>query len=221
MVGAREAHPKNSRKHALEIIRRLKQAHPDARCALHHSNALELLVATILSAQCTDERVNLVTKELFKKYRTAADYASAPIETLEEEIRSTGFYKNKAKAIKNMAVMLLEKHAGEVPDRMDALVELNGVGRKTANVVLGNVFHKNEGIVVDTHVKRLANRLGLSQESDAEKIEADLMAIVPREEWTEIAHLLIFHGRRVCAARKPKCESCTLNDICPASEIQI
>lgn len=200
-------------KAALPILYR---EHPDAKCSLDFSNPLELIVATILSAQCTDERVNVVTKSLFTKYRSAADYANASQAELEKDIQSTGFFRNKARNIIAMAKSLVERHAGDVPRTMEELVALAGVGRKTANVVLGNAFGINAGITVDTHVTRLSNRLGwTSHKSDAVKIEADLMRIVPREEWTMISHLLIHHGRRVCDARKPKCESCALLDLCP------
>lgn len=197
----------------------LKRDYPDATTALHHSNPLELLVATILSAQCTDERVNIVTKHLFKKYRNAADYARVGQEELEKDIQSTGFFRNKAKSIRSMARQLVEQHAGNVPDMMEELTALAGVGRKTANVVLGNAFGKNDGIVVDTHVTRVANRLKLSgHKIDAVKIEQDLMKIVPQKEWTLFSHLLIHHGRRICQARKPKCEICSLLPYCPAGK---
>ncbi|QYJ15728.1 Endonuclease III [Rubrobacter xylanophilus DSM 9941] len=200
-----------------EVIARLKKEYPDARTALNWSNPLELLVAVILSAQCTDERVNRVTEQLFRKYRTAEDYAGAPLEELEEDIRPTGFYRNKAKALQGMARALLERHGGEVPRTMQELVALPGVGRKTANVVLGNAFGINEGVVVDTHVRRVSRRLGLTGSEDPEKIERDLLPQIPEEERTLFAHLLIFHGRRVCKARRPDCPRCVLNDICPSS----
>lgn len=199
------------------IIQRLWRHHPDARCALEHRNPLELLVATILSAQCTDERVNQVTKSLFRKYRTAEDYANADPEQFEQEIRSTGFFHNKTKSILAMARALVERHGGEVPQTMEELVQLPGVGRKTANVVLGTAFGKNEGIVVDTHVQRIARRLGLTRHSDPLKIEQDLMRLVPRRQWTRFGHTLIHHGRRICQARKPKCEICPVNDLCPSA----
>ncbi len=202
-----------------EVIARLKREYPDARTALNWSNPLELLVAVILSARCTDEQVNKVTERLFKKYRTAEDYASAPLEELEEDIRPTGFYRNKARAIQGMARALLERHGGEVPRTMEELVALPGVGRKTANVVLGNAFGINEGVVVDTHVRRVARRLGLTENDDPEKIERDLLRQVPEQERTLFAHLLIFHGRRVCKARRPDCPNCVLNDICPSSQV--
>jgi endonuclease-3 len=202
-----------------KIIARLERAYPDATCALHHTSALELLVATILSAQSTDARVNMVTPALFAKYRSARDYAAADPRQLEREIHSTGFFRNKTKAIIGMAQALVERHGGEVPDTMEQLVELPGVGRKTANVVLGTWFGKNEGIVVDTHVQRLATLLGLTHETDAVKIERDLMAIVPRGKWTWFSHTLILHGRRVCIARRPKCEECVVNRLCPSSRV--
>ena len=199
------------------IIRRLKKHYPEAECSLTHRNPLQLLVATILSAQCTDERVNLVTKDLFREYKSAADYANANPEVLEEQIKSTGFFRNKAKSILGMANKLVEQHGGKVPRTMEELVALPGVGRKTANVVLGNAFGINEGVVVDTHVKRISNRLGLTKNGDPEKIEQDLMKLVPRPEWTLWPHLLIHHGRAICQARSPKCEVCPINDLCPAA----
>lgn len=202
-----------------EVIDRLKKEYPDADTELEWSNPLELLVAVILSAQCTDVRVNQVTDSLFAKYRSAEDYAAAPREELEEDIRPTGFFRNKAKSIQGMARAVIEDHGGEVPRTMPELVALPGVGRKTANVVLGNVFGVNEGVVVDTHVKRLSNRLGFTDERDPEKVERDLIPLVPEEDRTIFAHLLIFHGRRVCKARKPLCPECLLNDICPSAEI--
>jgi endonuclease-3 len=194
----------------------LKRLYPAAKCRLNHHSPLELLVATILSAQCTDDRVNIVTKDLFKRYRKAADYARVPQETLEREIQSTGFFRNKAKSIRGMAAALVERHRGQVPQTMEELTALPGVGRKTANVVLGNAFNQNVGIVVDTHVTRVSNRLGLTDHpSDAVKIEQDLMLVVPSEEWTLWSHLLIFHGRAVCTARNPKCPICPLLPHCP------
>ncbi len=201
------------------IIRRLRREFPDARCALDHTNPLELLVATILSAQCTDVRVNLVTPALFAKYRSAADYASADPRVFEKEIQSTGFFRNKTKSIMGMAQALLERHGGRVPDSMEELVALPGVGRKTANVVLGNAFDKNEGVVVDTHVQRLSGLLKLTREETPEKIERDLMSLVPRKDWTIFSHLLILHGRRTCIARRPRCEVCTINRWCPSSRV--
>ena len=200
-----------------EVIPRLKEEYPDARTELDWENPLELLVATMLSAQSTDVRVNEVTKGLFEKYRTAEDYATAGLERLEEEIRRVGFFRNKARAIREMARVLAEDHEGEVPRTMPELVRLPGVGRKTANVVLGNAFGINEGVVVDTHVRRLSSRLGLSGEHDPEKIERDLQKIVSERERTLFSHLLIFHGRRVCKSRKPNCPGCVLNHVCPSA----
>ena len=200
------------------MIPRLKAEYPDARTELDWTNPLELLVATILSAQTTDVRVNGVTKSLFEKYRTATDYAEADPGALEEDIRPTGFYRNKARSLQGMARALVEEHDGEIPRTMPELVALPGVGRKTANVVLGNAFGIDEGIVVDTHVRRVSNRLGLTDEQDPENIERDLMGVVPKEDWTVFSHLLIFHGRRVCKARKPDCPNCVLNDICPSAQ---
>jgi endonuclease III len=202
-----------------EVIPRLKEEYPGATTELNWSNPLELLVATILSAQTTDVRVNAVTETLFEKYRTAADYAGADPAELEEDIRPTGFYRNKAKSLQGMARALLEDHGGEVPRKMEDLVALPGVGRKTANVVLGNAFGVDEGIVVDTHVRRLSKRLGLTEHQDPEKIEKDLMEVVPKQDWTVFSHLLILHGRRVCKSRKPECPDCVLNDICPSSSV--
>ncbi len=207
------------RSHALEVLSRLKREYPDARTELDYETPLQLLVATILSAQCTDKRVNMVTPLLYQTFPTAVALANAPREQLEEIIRSTGFFRNKAKSLIGLGKALVERHSGEVPDSMDALVKLPGVGRKTANVVLGNAFGKNVGIVVDTHVARLSQRLGFTRETNPVKIEQDLMPLFPREDWALLAHLLIFHGRRVCVARSPKCEICTLNDICPSSTV--
>ncbi len=199
------------------IIGKLKEQYPAAQCALEHRNPLELLVATILSAQCTDVRVNIVTQDLFPKYRSAEDYANANPETFEQEIKSTGFFRNKTKSIIGMAQALVERHDGKVPSSMDELTALPGVGRKTANVVLGNAFGIDEGIVVDTHVKRIANRLKLTTQSDPEKIEQDLMKLVLREDWTVFSHLLIHHGRQLCSARSPKCEICPVHSLCPTA----
>ena len=198
-----------------EIISRLKREYPDARTELNWENPLELLVATMLSAQTTDVRVNMVTERLFEKYRTAADYAGADPAELEADIRPTGFYRNKARSLQGMARALLDEHGGQVPRTMAGLVSLPGVGRKTANVVLGNAFGVDEGVVVDTHVRRVSRRLGLTGEENPEKIERDLIRVVPEGERTLFSHLLIFHGRRVCKARKPDCPNCVLNDICP------
>jgi endonuclease-3 len=202
---------------ARELLKRLPAIYPDAHCELDHSNALELLVATILSAQCTDKRVNIVTKDLFARCRTAADYATISQEELEALVRSTGFYRNKAKNIRAMGAALLAKHGGEVPSTLEALADLPGAGRKTANVVLGNAFQKNEGVVVDTHVGRLSQRLGLTTFSDPIRIEQDLIKLFPRDSWTLLSHWLIFHGRRRCPARKPDCPNCELRDICPSA----
>jgi endonuclease-3 len=202
-----------------QLIERLHAAHPDARCSLNFSNPLELLVATVLSAQCTDVRVNIVTKSLFEKYRTASDYAGVPLGELEDEIKSTGFYRNKAKALRTCCAELMARYNGEVPSQMAALIQLPGVGRKTANVILGNAFELAEGIVVDTHVRRLAARLGLTQHRDPDKIEQDLLPVVPREHWIIIGHLLILHGRRICSARTPKCPTCPVNDLCPSAKM--
>lgn len=197
----------------------LARTHPDATCALRHSNALELLVATILSAQCTDARVNLVTAALFKKYRTAKDFAEADPKELEQAVRSTGFFRNKAKNIRGAARLLVDKFNGRVPETMEELLELPGVARKTANVVLGTWFGKAEGVVVDTHVHRISRRLKLTREDDPKKIERDLMEILPREEWIDFSHRLIRHGRKTCDARKPKCGECALVACCPSAAI--
>ena len=203
------------------LLQRLPKIYPDAHCELVHSGPLELLVATIPSAQCTDKRVNIVTAALFKRCRTAADYAAISQEELESLVRSTGFYRNKAKNIRAMAAKLLAAHQGQVPDTLEALAVLPGVGRKTANVVLGNAFNKNEGVVVDTHVGRLSQRLGLTKFSDPIRIEKDLMKLFPRASWTDFSHWLIFHGRRRCPARKPDCANCELLDICPTGQSSI
>ena len=206
-----------AKQRARKIIRLLKRAYPDAHCTLDHGNPLELLVATILSAQCTDERVNLVTSELFRKYRSCEDYARAKLCELEADIRSTGFYRNKAKAIRGACQIICDQHGGRVPDTLDELLALPGVARKTANVVLGNAFGIASGVVVDTHVARLAGRLGLSAHEQPEKIERDLMLLVPREDWIDFSHLLIAHGRRVCKARTPLCAECVVERLCPSS----
>lgn len=200
-----------------EILARLKAAYPQAHCALDHRSALELVVATVLSAQCTDVRVNLVTPALFAACPTAAHYAQMPLENLEALIQSTGFFRNKAKSLQGLGRALVERHGGEVPRTMEELVKLPGVGRKTANVVLGNAFGLNEGVVVDTHVGRLAGRLGLTRATDPVRIEQDLMPLFPREDWTLLSHLLIDHGRKFCNARKPLCASCFLADRCPSA----
>lgn len=198
-----------------EIVKILKKAYPDAHCALNHSNAFELLIATILSAQCTDERVNIVTAEMFRKYRTPQDYLDAGVEGVTQEIKSINFFNNKAKSIIGMAEKLLANFGGEVPKTMDELLTLNGVARKTANVVLGNAFGIASGVVVDTHVLRLSQRLGLTEEKTPEKVENELSELVPKKHWVMFPHWLITHGRAVCNARKPKCEECVLVKICP------
>lgn len=200
---------------AREVLRRLAKQYPDARCALNFSNPLELLVATILSAQSTDVRVNLVTPALFQKYRTAADYARAAPGELENDIRSTGFFNSKARSLRRAGAAIAAEHGGRVPETMDELVLLSGVGRKTANVILGNAFGKDEGFVVDTHVGRLARRLGFTRETDPVKVELDLNEIVPKGKRTMAAHRLIFHGRQICVARRPRCEICPVNELCP------
>jgi len=200
-----------------KIIRLLKRAHPDAHCALNHSNAFELLVATILSAQCTDERVNIVTADLFRKYRKPKDYLNVPATELQQDVRTTGFFRNKTKSIQGACKMLVEEFGGRVPQTMEELLKLPGVARKTANVVLGVAFGIASGIVVDTHVSRLSQLLRLTKQKTAEKIELDLIEIVPRKEWIHFSHLLIFHGRRVCKARRPLCEECVVETLCPSS----
>jgi endonuclease-3 len=202
---------------AKRILAALRRAYPEAECALSHTNPLQLLIATILSAQCTDQRVNLVTPALFARYRSAADYARAPVADLERGIRSTGFFRSKARNLKACCRALVERHAGKVPETMEELTRLAGVGRKTANVVLGNAFHINAGIVVDTHVTRLSRRLGLTKATDPVKIERDLIRLVPQEDWTLSSHWLISHGRRRCPARKPDCAGCELNAHCPSA----
>ena len=203
------------KRRASRVLRRLKAAYPDAKCALDHRSPLELLVATILSAQCTDVRVNMVTPHLFAKYRTAADYARSPAGELEREIRSTGFFNTKAKSIRAAGAAIAAEHGGKVPDAMETLVALPGVGRKTANVVLGNAFGKDEGFVVDTHVGRLSRRLGFTRETDPVKVETDLNALVGKGRRTMGAHLLISLGRGICAARKPRCDECPVQGLCP------
>lgn len=203
-----------------EIIKLLKRAHPDAKCALNHSNPFELLVATILSAQCTDERVNKVTADLFRKYRKPNDYLKVPATELQEDIRTTGFFRNKTKSIQGACAMLVENFEGQVPKTMDELLELPGVARKTANVVLGVGYGIAAGVVVDTHVTRLSRRLGLTKQNDAVKIEQDLIELVPKKDWIIFSHLLIFHGRRVCKARRPLCEECKVEKLCPSSMLK-
>jgi endonuclease-3 len=206
------------RKRIAEVLARLHEAYPDPRCALHHRNAFQLLVATILSAQCTDERVNIVTPGLFAKWGTPAELAAAPTPLLEAEIRSTGFFRNKTRNLQGCARELVQRFGGKVPRTMAELVTLPGVARKTANVVLGTAFGSAAGIVVDTHVARLSQRLGLSRHAQPEKIEQDLMAVVPREDWIWVAHALIHHGRDTCRARRPACERCPLAEVCPAGQ---
>lgn len=201
---------------ALAVFERLRNIYPDAHCELHHSNAFELLVATILSAQCTDVRVNMVTPSLFKKYPTPQKLAKAKLEDVEEAIRSINFYRNKSKSLIGCAQQLMENHGGDVPRTIEELSELPGVGRKTANVVLGNAFNINTGVVVDTHVKRTSHLLGFTKHTDPEKIEQDLMKLFPNEHWTELPHLLIFLGRRTCIARRPQCDLCDLKELCPS-----
>jgi endonuclease-3 len=207
----------NLKTRAREIIRRLKRSYPDAKCSLNHSNPFELLVATILSAQCTDERVNIVTQNLFRKYRKPDDYLKVSPRELEKDIQSTGFFRNKTKSIQGTSKVLTEEYGGEVPQTMDELLALPGVARKTANVVLGNAFDVKAGIVVDTHVTRLSNRLGLTTQKTAEKIERDLIEIVPKKDWVIFSHLLIAHGRKICKARNPLCPECPVEKQCPAS----
>jgi endonuclease III len=205
------------KRQAAVVLQRLLAAYPDAHCALDFRSPYQLLVATILSAQCTDKRVNMVTPVLFKKYPTARALAAAPRDEVEELIRTTGFFRNKAKSLIGMATAVAEQHGGRIPDTMDALTQLPGVGRKTANVVLGNAFDKCEGIVVDTHVTRVSQRLGLTRAKTAEKIEQSLLPLFPRDRWTILSHLFIEHGRRICVARKPRCNDCVLADVCPSA----
>ena len=204
-------------KRAARIFAMLRKHYPGATTALRWSNPLELLAATVLSAQCTDERVNKVTPALFEKYRTAADYAAASQATLEQEVRTTGFFRNKAKSLRGACAIIAERHGGRVPETMEALLELPGVARKTANVVLGTAYGKNEGFVVDTHVSRLARRMGFSRQTEPAKIEQDLMSLVPRRSWTRFGHTLVLHGRAVCNARKPRCDDCPVNKLCPSA----
>ena len=205
----------SARQHAARVARALARSYPDAQCALRHSNPLELLVATMLSAQCTDRRVNEVTSALFRTYRTAADYAQAPEAELARAIQSTGFFRNKARNIRRCCQQLVERHGGEVPRDMESLTALAGVGRKTANVVLGTAYGEATGVVVDTHVARLAKRLGLTRERTPERIERDLMAVLPKREWIAFSHRMIHHGRLICTARQPKCDVCPLTRLCP------
>jgi endonuclease III len=208
---------KNKTERCASVLARLKETYPNAHCELNFRNPLELLIATILSAQCTDKQVNIVTANLFQKYQTAADYAHTPLPDLEKDIRAIGLYRNKAKNIQACCRQLLDAHAGEVPRNMEELVQLGGVGRKTANVVLGNAFGINVGVVVDTHVARLSGRLDFTRETKPEKIEAALQALVPREDWTMVSHWLIWHGRRRCYARNPDCEHCEIKELCPSA----
>jgi len=203
-----------------EIIRKLKRAYPDGKCSLNHSNAFELLIATILSAQCTDDRVNIVTADLFRKYRKPDDYLKVSPRELEKDIRTTGFFRNKTKSIQGTSKVLTKQYGGRVPQRMEELLELPGVARKTANVVLGNAFAMKSGVVVDTHVTRLSHRLALSQQKQAEKIEQDLIQIVPRKDWVIFSHLLIAHGRKICKARNPRCADCVVEKLCPSSYLK-
>lgn len=201
----------------LKIIELLEKEHRDAKIALNHTNPLELLIATILSAQCTDERVNIVTKTLFKKYRSVEDYAGADLKELEQDIRSTGFYRNKARNIKKCCQMILDKFGSQVPKTMEEILELPGVARKTANIVLSNAYGVVEGIAVDTHVRRLSRRLRLTANDNPDKIEQDLMKLVPKSKWMRFTELLIFHGRKTCTAKRPKCETCVVNKLCPSA----
>jgi len=216
---ARRESKRARRERAGEILARLRREYPRTRLALDFQSPLQLLMATVLAAQCTDQKVNEVTPPLFRRYPTARDFAAADLAELEEMVRQTGFFRNKARALKNLGMTLVAEHGGEVPDAMEPLVALPGVGRKTANVVLGNAFGRNEGIAVDTHVQRLSRRLFLTGEEDPEKIERDLTALLPQEEWTRFALLLQDHGRKVCKARKPECAVCPVADLCPSAEI--
>jgi endonuclease-3 len=208
------------RARAGQITRALKKNYPEATCALNHASPFELLIATILSAQCTDERVNIVTADLFRKYRKPEDYGAASREELERDINSVTFFRNKARSIQEASRLLIEKHNGQVPQTLEDLVELPGVGRKTANVVLGTAFGIPTGVVVDTHVSRLSQRLGLTGNKQPEKIEADLIELLPKKDWIDFSHRLIWHGRRVCQARKPMCEKCGLEKFCPSSTLK-
>jgi endonuclease-3 len=205
------------KKRVLKIISLLRKEYPDAKCSLNHSNPLELLLATILSAQCTDERVNIVTGDLFRKYRRPEDYVNVPRLELEADIRPTGFFRNKAKSLQGACQMIIEKYGGRVPNKVDELLSLPGVARKTANVVLGNAFGIASGVVVDTHVSRLSQRLGITENKQPEKIERDLIEVVPKKDWIDFSHLLIYHGRRVCKARAPQCGDCVVEKLCPSS----
>ena len=216
---ARRESGKARKARAAEILARLERQYPGTRLALDFETPLQLLVATVLAAQCTDKKVNEVTPALFRRYPTARDYAEADLAELEELVRQTGFYRNKARAVKNLGIALITEHEGNVPAEMDALTGLPGVGRKTANVVLGNAFGLQEGIVVDTHVQRLSRRLGFTEETDPEKIERDLLPLIPRERWTRFGHLMQDHGRAICKARKPECPICPVAELCPSAEV--
>jgi endonuclease-3 len=209
------------KKRITEILKRLKKAYPDAKCSLNYSTPFELLVATILSAQCTDERVNFVTKSLFKKYPKPQDYLSVPEEELQDDVRTTGFFRNKTKSIRGASKKILEDFGGKVPSTMEQLLTLPGVARKTGNVVLGNSFQIADGVVVDTHVRRVSQRLALTKENDPEKIEQDLMKLIPRKDWIQFSHMIILHGRYVCKAQKPDCANCIVNDLCPSSLVKV
>ncbi|MFT3745677.1 MAG: endonuclease III [Pyrinomonadaceae bacterium] len=209
------------KKRTLEVIKRLRKAYPDAHCALNHTNAFELLIATILSAQCTDARVNIVTADLFRKYHGPADFLKVPQSELERDVHSTGFFRNKAKNIQAACARIVDVYKGEVPKKMDDLLTLGGVARKTANVVMGNAFGIASGVVVDTHVSRITQLLGLTESKTPEKIEQDLAALVPKKDWVMFPHWMIFHGRTICIARRPKCSECVLNDICPSAGLEV
>jgi len=209
-----------TKSHAAKVLRRLKADYPEAPCALNHETPFQLLIATILSAQCTDARVNLVTQDLFQKYEDAADFAVAPLRDIERAVKSTGFYRNKAKNIQACSIELHEQHAGEVPQDLEILVGLAGVGRKTANVVLGTAFGLATGVVVDTHVGRLSRRLGLTEAKDAVRVERDLVSLLPKKEWIQFSHRMIHHGRAICGARKPLCSDCSMKRFCPQIGIE-
>jgi endonuclease-3 len=211
---------KEEKERTRKIIALLKKAYPDAKCSLNHSNPLELLIATILSAQCTDDRVNIVTADLFRKYRSCTDYLKVPAGELQNDVRTTGFFRNKTKSIQGTCKVLDEQYACRVPETMEELLKLPGVARKTANVVLGNAFGIASGVVVDTHVSRLSQRLGLTANKSPEKIELDLVALVPKKDWIDFSHLLIYHGRQICKARKPFCEKCVVEKYCPSSRLK-
>ena len=217
---AKRENPEELKKRTRDIIRRLKRTYPGAKCSLNHSNPFELLVATILSAQCTDERVNIVTADLFRKYTRPEDYFKVSPRELEKDIQSTGFFRNKTKSIQGTSRMLTEQYHGEVPHTMDELLELPGVARKTANVVLGNAFDIKAGVVVDTHVTRLSHRLAFTEQKTAEKIEQELIPIVPKKDWVIFPHLMIYHGRKVCRARNPACDECQIEKFCPSSYLK-